>query len=156
MNTPSLFFKMSVLLILASPFVNSAFAQNSLPPPGYGSLKPRHNPFWGNPFLNNPQMIPPFSINRPLSSPDWQNNGYENVIAVGSGAQGVWRSIPLNISYSFNGAQYNVTVINAYNPWSQSWMNGIYIPAYSTYIFLKGTYYKYCVDLSVGTFYFNI
>lgn len=103
-----------------------------------------------------PGPLAPMVTGPALSSPDWQNAGTITVIACGTDAQGVWRTIPLRVSYTNNGAQYNVTVDSAWNPWTDSWDFGVDVPAFNTYYFLNGRYYNFYVNLSTGTFYFNL
>lgn len=121
-----------------------------------------YNP--GPPPVNQPPLagpgapgpLAPLVVGPPLSSPDWQNAGTITVIACGYDAQGVWRTIPLRVSYTYNGAQYNVTVDSAWNPWVDAWNYGVDVPAFSTYYFLNGNYYNYYVNLSTGSWYFNL
>lgn len=107
---------------------------------------------WGGPWGGAAPMI----VNAPLSSPDWQNSGIMNVVACGYDAQGVWRTLPLRISYTYNGATYNVEVINAWNPWTDMWNYGVDMPAYSTSYYLNGQTFGYYAPLSTGTYYFNL
>ena len=104
----------------------------------------------------NPGPLAPMVMGPALSTPDWQNAGTITVIACGYDAQGVWRTIPLRVSYVNNGATYNVTVDSAWNPWTDIWNYGVDVPAFNTYYFLNGNYYDYYVNLSTGTFYFNL
>ena len=104
----------------------------------------------------NPGPLAPMVVGPALGSPDWQNAGTITVIACGYDAQGVWRTIPLRVSYEYNGAQYNVTVDSAWNPWTDSWNFGVDVPAFNTYYFLNGNYYKFYTNLSTGTWYFNL
>lgn len=94
--------------------------------------------------------------NPPVASPNWQNSGTITVMACGYDAQGVWRTIPLRVSYNYNGAQYNVTVLSAWNPWTDNWNLGIDVPAFNTSYFLNGVNYDFYTNLSTGTFYFNL
>ena len=84
------------------------------------------------------------------------NQGTVNVMATGYDTEGNLRQIPLNISYNFNGVNYNVVVNNVWNPYSQMWNMGVDIPAYSTTYYLNGFTYNYYAPLSIGTFYFNL
>lgn len=124
------------------------------PAPGSGFYNP--GPPAPQPPLEGNGPMAPLVVNTPLSNPDWQNQGTMTVIACGYDAQSVWRTIPLRISYNYNGVQYNVTVDSAWNPWTDCWNYGVDIPAFSTYYFLNGNYYNYYVNLSTGTFYFNL
>ena len=120
---------------------------NPGPPPPAPAPSPRSNTIGS---------LSPIVVNSALSSPDWQNQGTTTVIACGYDAQGVWRTIPLRVSYNYNGAQYNVTVNSAWNPWTDMWNYGVDVPAFNTYYFLNGNYYDFYVNLSTGTWYFNL
>lgn len=87
---------------------------------------------------------------------DWMNQGTINVMATGIDSEGVTKQIPLFVSYNFNGVQYNVTVLNAWNPYTMTWDCNVDMPAYSTSYFFNGFTYNYYVMLSTGTFYFNL
>lgn len=145
-------------------------AQNSMPAPGSGGSftpappngigwnpRPPAPPNWGSPW--NPgwnSYTGPIIVNTPLASPDWQNTGVTNVIACGYDSMGVWRTIPLNVSYTYNGVQYDVTVINAWDPWSRTWDTGVDVQAVNTSYLLHGQTFDFYVVLSTGTFYFNL
>lgn len=117
--------------------------------PGPATPPPPAN--WGCPMGCTPMIV-----NTPLSSPNWQNSGTETVMACGYDAQGVWRVIPIRVQYNYNGAQYNVTVLSAWNPWTDMWNTGIDVPAFNTTYFLNGNTYDFYTNLSTGTFYFNL
>ncbi|MDE6717564.1 MAG: hypothetical protein K2J70_05145 [Muribaculaceae bacterium] len=119
--------------------------------PGPGGPGPGWSNGWG-PGWNNWNSNPPVVVN---VAPN-PNQGVEKVIACGYDAQGIWRVIPMVVSYVYNGVQYNVTVLNAYNPWTDAWNTGIDQPAYNTYFYLRGVYYNFYAPLSTGTFYFNL
>lgn len=170
------FIKISALLIAVVISSIPALAQNSLPAPGTGgsfsgggnsfpapgsggTFNPAPpmggpGPAWGSPGWNS--WNGPMCSGIPLSTPTWQDSGYETVLAVGYDVQGIWRTIPLRIQYSYNGVNYDVTVDSAYDPWSCMWNYNIDMPAYSTYYYLRGNYYNYYTNLSTGTFYFNL
>ena len=115
-------------------------AQIPGPPPG--APVP---PGWGAPgFLNN---IPP---------QNGMNQGNINVMATGYDSEGVLKQIPLFVSYNFNGVGYNVTVLNVWNPYTESWTIGVDAPAYATSYYLNGFTYNYYAPLALGTFYFNL
>lgn len=154
----------------------SAYAQNSAPAPGSGgSFNPAPangigwNPGpavgrpiapppsnWGNPWgYGGWGSSPSIVVNSPIVVND-MNNGITKVVACGYDAQGVWRTIPLTVSYSWNGAQYNVTVLNAWNPWTDMWNRGVDLPAYNTSYYLNGTQFDFYTVLSTGTYYFNL
>ena len=127
--------------------------QGPAPAPGSGV----YNPGPGvPPPAPNPGPSPIIVNTPPLSNPDWQNNGVMNVVACGYDAQGVWQTIPMTVSYNYNGVQYNVTVLSAYNPWTQTWNRGIDDPAFNTSYFINGNTYNFYVNLSTGTYYFNL
>ena len=138
------------------PAPGPAFGNGPDPAPGSSVYNP--GPPTPQPPLAGPGPSPmaPLVVNPPLSSPDWQNQGTTTVIACGYDAQGVWRTIPLRVSYVYNGAQYNVTVDSAWNPWTDTWNYGVDTPAFNTYYFLNGTYFDFYTNLSTGTFYFNL
>lgn len=64
--------------------------------------------------------------------------------------------LPLRVSYEYNGVQYDVEVVNAWNPWSDTWNMGVDVPAVNTSYYLRGNYYDFYVVLSTGTYYFNL
>ena len=145
-----------------------AWAQNSLPAPGSGgSYNPGGGwgggfnpgpppPAWGSPWGPGWYTSPTIIVNTPLSTPDWQDQGVTNVVACGYDIQGVWRTLPLRVSYHWNGVQYNVTVLNAWNPWTDMWDKGVDQPAYNTDYTLNGTTFDFYAPLSTGTYYFNL
>lgn len=129
-----------------------------MPPPGQAPLPPGQNPpppgpsgapntppGWGSPGI---LMNPPTA--------DWMNQGTLNVMATGYDSEGVMKQIPLYISYTFNGINYQVTVLNAWDPYTENWNIGIDMPAYSTSYYINGFNYNYYAPLSIGTFYFNL
>ena len=120
------------------------------PGPGPGG------PAWGSPWGGGWQASPSVVVNVNPGFVEGMNSGTCNVVGVGYDAQGVWRTIPMSVSYSWNGAQYNVTVLNAWNPWTDMWNRGIDDTAYNTSYFLNGETYNFYVPLSTGTFYFNL
>lgn len=140
----------------APPPPGPTFGNGPDPAPGSDVYNP--GPPVPQPPLAGPGPAPlaPVVVGAPLSSPNWQNSGTTNVIACGYDAQGVWRTIPLRVSYNYNGAQYDVTVLSAWNPWTDSWNYGVDQPAFNTYYFLNGTYFNFYTNLSTGTFYFNL
>lgn len=134
---------------------------NSLPAPGAGGgFRPNNSLMapgpgvpggpagWGSPWGPGP--------GGPLSGPNWQNSGNMTVIGCGYDAQGVWRTIPLRVNYQYNGIQYNVTVLNAWNPWTDMWNMGVDQPAYNTSYYINGNTYDFYAPLSTGTYYFNL
>lgn len=163
----------AIATVLISGGLSMAQAQNSAPAPGSGgSFNPAPSGGgwgggpggpgggwggnWGGPWGPGYNSTPPIIINTPLSSPGWQNNGVTKVIACGYDAQGNWRTIPLTVQYSWNGVQYNVTVLNAWNPWTDMWNRGVDQPAYNTTYYLNGTTFNFYTVLSTGTYYFNL
>lgn len=151
----------------------AVFAQNSLPAPGSGGgfqpagglpaggfgggFGPTSAPSnWGSPWymgqMYNPPVVP-VSVPVTVAQP---NQGLTKVIACGYDAQGVWRVFPMLVSYQWNGVQYNVNVLNAWNPWTDQWNKGIDESAYNTDYYLKNIQYDYYTVLPWGTFYFNL
>lgn len=167
-------------------FASGAIAQNSLPAPGSGSgpggggfgggpVNSMPAPGSGGGFYPNggpggpgPGMPPPpnwgcpwnsgpsVNFNISVGSPGWQNSGKITVMACGYDSYGVWRTIPLRVAYSWNGVQYNVTVLNAYNPWTDMWVRGVDANAYNTSYYLRGNTYNFYTVLPTGTYYFNL
>ena len=116
------------------------------PPPAPGpSQTPPPPPGWGySGCLANP----------PANG--WMNQGNLNVMATGYDSESVLVQIPLYVSYSFNGAQYDVTVLNSWNPYTQMWNVGVDTPAFNTSYYFNGFNYNYYVVLPSGTYYFNL
>lgn len=117
------------------------------PPPAYGG--PVMGPSWGSPWNSG------WGGNVSMS-PGWNNQGYTTVTACGYDAQGVWRVIPLYVNYNYNGVQYNVTVVNAYNPWTDTWNTNVDMPAYNTNYYINGQNFNFYTPLTTGTYYFNL
>lgn len=132
------------------------FGNGPDPAPGSGIYNP--GPPAPQPPMAGPGPSPlaPLVVNAPLSSPNWENSGVTTVVACGYDAQGVWRTIPLRVSYNYNGSFYDVTVLSAWNPWTDTWNYGIDMPAFNTSYFLNGTTFNFYTNLSTGTFYFNL
>ena len=168
---PLVFSRLLAIAVMVLASVFGLCAQNSLPAPGWGGgtqnsvpapgaggsfrpapIAPAPPPSWGNPWGPGWNTSPGIVIN----SPSWVNQGTANVIACGYGARGVWRTIPLHVAYYYNGVDYDVTVLNAWNPWTQMWNRGINQAAYNTSYFINGNTYDFYVPLSFGTFYFNL
>lgn len=135
---------------------------NSLPAPGTGSnpgpaMPPQGGPSWGGGW-GNPWYNPSWN------DPGWnswnsnfpQNAGTTSVIGVGYDAQGGWRTVPMTVQYVYNGAQYDVTVVNAWNPWTDMWNYNLDVNAYNTAYYLRGVVYDFYTVLSTGTYYFNL
>ncbi|MDE7161039.1 MAG: hypothetical protein K2O24_09425 [Muribaculaceae bacterium] len=143
-------------------FGGGGFGGNSLPAPGSGGgyypsdgpggpgMPPPSN--WGGPWNNGSSV----NFNISVGSPGWQNQGTVTVMACGYDSYGVWRTIPLRVGYTWNGMQYNVTVLNAYNPWTDMWVRGIDANAYNTSYYLRGNTYNFYTVLPTGTYYFNL
>ncbi len=127
-----------------APGAGGAFTPNGGPGgPGFGPGPGAWGSPWGNP-------------GGPLSGPNWTNAGRMTVIGCGYDAQGIWRTIPLRVAYQYNGVQYNVTVLNAWDPWTDMWNMGVDQPAYNTSYYLNGNTYNFYAPLSTGTYYFNL
>lgn len=147
-----------------------------LPPPGFpsGPLPPSQTPPPPSGTLPPPAPInnmspatppPPSAVPPGWGSPgilvnppsdDWMNQGTLNVMATGYDTESVLVQIPLTVSYYFNGANYDVTVVNAWSPFTQTWNMGVDIPASQTSFYFNGFNYNFTVSLPSGTFYFNL
>lgn len=101
---------------------------------------------WGPGAFSGPDNIP--SVNF--------NNGISHLVAVGYDAQGVWETIPIIVQWQWGGAFYDVTVMDAWNPWTRAWDGSLDISAYQTSYVLRGVTYDWYVNLSTGTYYFNL
>lgn len=158
-----------IILLTALISCTGLYAQNSLPAPGggpggMGNSLPApggYTPGMGPGGWGSPWGTPPPPPSNPAWSPGtigtgWQNSGNITVTACGYDAQGVWRVLPLRVNYNYNGIQYNVTVLNAWNPWSDTWSYGVDVPAVNTSYYLRGNNYNFYVVLSTGTYYFNL
>lgn len=150
-------------------------AQTSLPAPGSGgssvaNVAPTYgsnyngigwNPgppppsYWGSPWYNG-WNTGPTTVLSPTVSANFQNQGTTKVVACGYDSQGIWRVIPLLVSYQYNGVQYVVNVLNAWNPWTDTWNVGVDVPAYNTSYVLRNITYDFYTVLSTGTYYFNL
>lgn len=115
-----------------------------MPPPGGPVAPPPPPPGWGGPG---------FLAAQPVNT---MSQGTINVMATGYDTESVLVQIPLVVSYAYNGAYYDVTVLNAWSPFTQSWNIGVDEPAYQTDYYFNGFTYNYYVNLSSGTFYFNL
>ena len=158
----------AAFLLTSSICVMSQMQTPPPPPPGSVQTFPPVVP--GNPPINpNPNIPGPSAPGTPppagwgapgfLANPpagNWMNQGTLNVMATGVDSEGVMKQIPLFVSYSFNGVNYNVTVVNAWDPYTQMWNTGVDQPAFSTSYFLNGFTYNYYAPLPIGTFYFNL
>lgn len=152
-------------------------AQNSLPAPGSGgsfqpntgggfgpgpAYGPGWNPgpppptYWGSPWYTGWNSTPSIVVSPSVSTGNFVNQGITRVIANGYDAMGVWRVLPLVVSYQYDGAQYDVTVLNAWNPWTDQWDKGLDVQAFNTNYILRNVTYDYYAVLSFGTFYFNL
>lgn len=101
---------------------------------------------WGDSAFSGPDNPPMLNF----------NNGISHVVGVGYDVQGVWETVPLIVEWHWNGAQYDVTLMNAWNPWTRVWETQLNIPAYQTAYALRGVTYEWYVNLSTGTYYFNL
>lgn len=162
-----------IFLILATLLVGASavLAQNSAPAPGAGSITPpaglgggfgppapppRPAPIWGSPWGYGWNGYYGYNPTTVVVSPSYQNNGKVNVIGVGYDDEGVWRTVPMSVQYDYNGSRYSVTVLTAWNPWTDAWNTGLDIPAINTSYLLDGTTYNFYAVLSTGTYYFNL
>jgi len=141
----------SVLMLACSVILH---AQNSAPAPGTGQVgfptvpPPGASGWYGNPWGWSPGGAAYY--------PDWEDYGTANVVGCGYDDQGVWRIVPMTVHYRYNGVQYVVNVINAWNPWSDTWNDGVDLPAFNTSYYLNGKTYDFYTNLSTGTYYFNL
>lgn len=161
------------LLLLIAAALTPAAAQNSLPRPGAGGFggpgpamppgapapAPRP-PFGGGPW-GNPWGMGGIGPNSPYwtsmnPTPVFQQNGQETVMAIGTGASGLPQRIPITVQYTSNGASYDVTVLNAWNTFTDSWNYNVDQQAYRTAYMMGGQMYNYYVPLSTGIYYFNL
>lgn len=154
--------------------VSGAFAQNSLPAPGsggaftpnpgpaMGGFGPAFNPgpppptYWGSPWYDGYSYNPTIVVSPSIQTGNFSDQGITKVVACGYDATGVWRVLPLLVSYQDTGGQYLVNVLNAWNPWTDEWDKGVDVQAFNTDYTLRGVNYDYYVVLSFGTFYFNL
>lgn len=153
-----------------------AMSGQPLPPPGPPGGMPPENPDLNPPPFQTPPPAPvsgspapgtpvppppppagwayPGYLNNPPAASF--NNGTINVMATGYDTESVLVQIPLVVSYSFNGAYYDVTVLNSWNPYTQTWNVGVDTPAYNTSYYFNGFNYNFYANLPSGTFYFNL
>lgn len=101
---------------------------------------------WGNISYSGPDNPPPVVY----------NNGILHLVAVGYDAQGVWQTVPIIVQYQWNGVGYDPTVLDAWNPWTQSWQPNLDLSAFQTQYLLRGQTYNWYVNLPTGTYYFNL
>lgn len=128
----------------------------SMPPPGSGMNPGWNQGGWGGPGWNGPAwggMNPGWGGGPEMIN---QNSGVLTVPAAGYDAYGVWRVIPIRVQYAYNGINYNVNVLSAWNPWMNMWNRNVDVPAYSTLYVQRGQAYHYYAPLSTGTYYFNL
>lgn len=156
-------FRKVILLTLFSLSIGfgSINAQAPLPPPPPPSPSPIQNP--PPPASPGPNQTPPpppgWGYSGYLANPpagEWMNQGNLNVMATGYDSESVLVQIPLYVSYAFNGVQYDVTVLNSWNPYTQMWNVGVDTPAFNTSYYFNGFNYNYYVVLPSGTYYFNL
>ncbi len=168
LSGPSLRIALAVMTMIGSSIAISA--QNSLPAPGSGgSFNPA--PVGGGPgpggmgpgMMGNPGPGPgwggpgcPGWMGPSFNNPTWQNQGTATVIACGYDNTGIYRTLPLYVEYVYNGVQYDVTVINAWNPFTDTWNRGVDEPAYNTSYYLRGNNYDFYTVTTTGTYYFNL
>lgn len=159
--------------------ISMATAQNSLPAPGSGgsftpnvspSYAPSYSPgwggynpgppppsYWGSPWYSGWDYSPTVVVSPSVSTNNFSDQGTVKVVGCGYDAQGVWRVVPMTVSYQeMSDGQYSVNVLNAWNPWTDSWDKGIDTPAYNTDYTLRNVNYNYYVVLATGTYYFNL
>ena len=160
----------TVLLAVCSV---GAVAQNSLPAPGAGgSFRPdighpmapqtvsdgtrihRFRGNWGSPWNSGWNSEPTIVVNQ---SPVIPEQGVTRVVACGYDAQGIWRVLPLTVSYQYNGVPIRGQRIERpESPEWDMWDRGVDAPAYNTDYYLRGVEYSFYTVLPTGTFYFNL
>ncbi len=140
-------------------------AQNSVPAPGADSITPSASggfrlppapAAWGSPWgygWGNLGYEPSVTV---VSTPTWQQSGKTNVIATGYDDEGVCRTVPMSVEYNYDGSEYSVIVLTAWNPWTDNWNTNLNIPAQNTSYRLDGKDYHFYAVLSTGTYYFNL
>lgn len=145
-------------------------AQNSLPAPGSGgSFQPGGGPGgfgpgpgpigpsnWTSPWYQGWNQSPTVVVSPSVSIGNSLNQGITKVIACGYDARGIWRVLPMLVSYQYIGGQYSVNVLNAWNPWTDHWDRGIDQQAFNTVYYLRNNQYDFYTVLPFGTFYFNL
>lgn len=131
--------------------------------PGIALPPPRHYNSWGN-MWGFGHGLGPNSLMRPARAahppvappiPDTQS-GRIGVVGCGYDDMGVWRTVPMTVDYNYNGAQYDATVVSAWDPWTDVWNYDIYVAAINTSYFINSVNYNFYVVLSTGTYYFNL
>ncbi len=174
------FFSKGMKAVVAASFIClgalGMAAQNSLPAPGSGgSFRPNPGPapglgmngigwnpgpptpaYWGSPWYTGWNNSPTLVVSPSISIGNFPDQGLTKVIANGYDAQGVWRVLPMLVSYQYNGVQYDVNVINAWDPWTDQWDKGLDLPAYNTNYLLRNVTYDFYTVLPYGTLYFNL
>ena len=131
--------------------------------PGQAPFTPPAQPPFTKPLINNgwasqggnwgPGMnMPPAGVPTPVV----MTSGKMRVVACGYDITGVWRIVPMVVRYHYNGIQYIVTMLSAWNPVTQMWMTNVDVQAFNTSYYLRGVNYSYYTVLSTGTFYFNL
>lgn len=141
----------------SAPAPGTGGAFNPGPQNGIGwNPGPGYQGGWGSPWYSGGFGNNSLIINGSVNMGPNQNVGNVNVLACGYDATGVWRTIPLNVNYNYNGIQYNVEVVNAWNPWSDAWDYDVDVAAVNTSYLLRGTEFDFYVVLSTGTYYFNL
>lgn len=148
----------SLSILLASIAASAQFPGVTPPPPSppTNRLPPGTGMNWGNPWNSPLWNNQGGMINPPGAGPDWQNRGVIPVVGCGYDMQGVWRTIPMKVRYVYNGVQYDVTVLNVWNPWTDMWDRGVDDPAYNTSYTLRGQNFSFYTVTSTGTYYFNL
>ena len=125
--------------------------------PGWGGSAWGPGPgYWGSPWYNGYDYSPTIVVSPSVTTNSSQNQGIEKVVACGYDATGVWRVLPLVVSYQWDGVQYIVNVLNAWNPWTDQWEKGVDVEAYNTNYQLRNVTYDFYAVLPFGTFYFNL
>ena len=165
MKIKNLKFGLALLIFGVGIYADNISAQPTPPPPMMQPAPPGGlNPGTPPPPPSSDPLPPPSATPPGWGAPGYLSNapfgslnqGTLNVMATGYDNESVLVQIPLVVSFSFNGANYDVTVLNAWSPFTQSWNTGLDQPASPTYYYFNGFYYNYTVSLPSGTYYFNL
>lgn len=140
---------------LPQPGAGGSYRPNTFPlgPNGIGWNPGWHHHWAGSAW--NTSWNPAAGVGPVVIGPN-TNRGIEKVIACGFDSEGIWRILPLQVSYRYNGVQYVVYVLNAWNPWTDNWDLGVNQRAYLTDMYFHGVEYDYYAPLPTGTYFFNL
>lgn len=157
MKTQKLLSAVAIAVFVLLTFLTSMMPPDSVQAPPSFPPPPPPPPMWGtsNSMMNGGPWGPGAFSGPYYNNGVGFNSGVSKVVGVGYDARGVWQTIPMVVHWVWNGFFYNFTVRDAWNPWTRMWNIGVGEPAYQTDYTLRGVSYKYYVNLSTGTYYFN-